>query len=186
MRERVEFLSRESNDINETLSSLEKLLKEIDQEIKGRFETTLKTMSASFQDYFRLVFNGGKAALEKESDGIEIKVELPNKKIKGLGMLSGGERSLVSIALLFALVTVRKPPFLVLDEIDAALDEVNSQRFICLVRELAKDTQFVIITHNRETMRGADAIYGVSMKDGISQLLSIKLEELSVDRRVVV
>lgn len=177
VKERTEFLSRESNDLAETLSSLEKLIKEVDREIKGRFETTLQTMSAGFNDYFRLVFNGGKGTLEKEEEGIEIKVELPNKKVKGLGMLSGGERSLVSIALLFALVTVRKPPFLVLDEIDAALDEVNSQRFIRLVRELAKTTQFVIITHNRETMRGADALYGVSMKDGISQLLSIKLEE---------
>lgn len=113
---------------------------------------------------------------EEETNGVEIKMELPNKKVKNLGTLSGGERTLTSIALLFALASIRKPPVMVLDEIDAALDETNTSKFVRLVKELSKDTQFIIITHNRETMRGADALYGISMKDGISHLLSLKLQ----------
>ena len=98
------------------------------------------------------------------------------KKVKNITTLSGGERTLTSIALLLALASIRKPPVMVLDEIDAALDETNTAKFIRLVKELSKQTQFIIITHNRETMRGADALYGVSMKDGISHLLSLKLQ----------
>jgi chromosome segregation protein len=152
-------------------------------------------MSHVFGGYFRLIFGGGKAALVQsrkggngnkedeggemgveENGGVEIKLELPNKKIKSLHTLSGGERTLTSIALLFALASIRKPPVMVLDEIDAALDETNTQKFVRLIKELSRDTQFIIVTHNRETMRGADALYGVSMKDGISHLLSLKLQ----------
>jgi chromosome segregation protein len=180
-------------DLVEALGSLEKLVAELEAEIESRFRTTLSKMSEEFGSYFRLMFGGGSARLllsripslrggeEEEKDdteeGISISVELPQKKIKNLSTLSGGERTLVSIALLFALVAVRRPPFLVLDEIDAALDETNSQRFIRLLKKLSSQAQFLIITHNRETMRGADALYGVSQKDGISHLLSISLTE---------
>lgn len=111
------------------------------------------------------------------SKGIEIKATLPGKKIDDLRMFSGGEKALTSIALLFAIIGVNPPPFLVLDEVDATLDESNSQRFAKLLREFSKDTQFVIITHNRETMNQADVLYGVTMgDDGVSKLLSLKLE----------
>ncbi|MDP3729783.1 MAG: AAA family ATPase [bacterium] len=109
--------------------------------------------------------------------GIEIDVSLPRKKIRGLDMLSGGEKSLVSIAALFALISVSPPPFLVLDEVDAALDEKNTKRFADIVHDFAKKTQFVIVTHNRATMEVADVLYGVTMEeDGVSKMLSIKLE----------
>lgn len=180
VRRRYEFLENEHNDLTKALSSVEALIQDLDGEIKERFGQTLTRMSESFTSYFRLMFNGGQAALlntrsQDDEEGIEIKIEIPKKRIKNLSMLSGGERTLVSIALLFALVSVRRPPFLVLDEIDAALDETNTERFSRLLKELAKNTQFIVITHNRVTMRGADALYGVSMKDGASHLLSIKL-----------
>jgi chromosome segregation protein len=112
-----------------------------------------------------------------EHGGIEIEVVIPRKKIKGMDMLSGGERSLVSIAVLFALISVSPPPFIVLDEADAALDEANTRRFADLVKHFAKKTQFVIVTHNRATMEAADVLYGVTMKeDGTSRVLSLKLE----------
>lgn len=112
--------------------------------------------------------------------GVEIELSLPKKRITGLEMLSGGERSLVSIAALFSLIAVSPPPFLVLDEIDAALDESNSRRFSNLVKEFSKKTQFLIATHNRATMEVADVLYGVTMSDdGSSRIYSLKLENVS-------
>ena len=204
VNERFQFLNKESVDLRTTLTALAGLVKDLDFQVNSRYKGTLANMSSVFGGYFRLIFGGGKASLaeavtksqisnlksqgseagdildvqddEEEVRGVEIKLDLPNKKIKSLDTLSGGERTLTSIALLLSLASIRKPPVMVLDEIDAALDEANTQKFIRLVRELAKDTQFIIITHNRETMRGADALYGVSMKDGISHLLSLKLQ----------
>ena len=203
--ERFDFLNKESEDLTQTLTSLDNLVKNLEKQISGKYKATLAEMSHVFGGYFRLIFGGGKAVLaeaksknpalekdkfhlasdnlsqgrgieEDDNNGVEIKLELPGKKIKSLNTLSGGERTLTSIALLFALASIRKPPVMVLDEIDAALDEANTQKFMRLLKELARDTQFIIITHNRETMRGADALYGVSMKDGISHLLSLKLQ----------
>ena len=196
--ERFNFLSKESEDLTQTLSSLADLVSGLEKQIAVRYKTALSEMNHAFGGYFRLIFDGGKAVLAEakrvaaqiasdatnavesdeaeESNGVELKLELPGKKIKSLATLSGGERTLTSIALLFALASIRKPPVMVLDEIDAALDETNTQKFTRLVKELSRDTQFIIITHNRETMRAADALYGVSMKDGISHLLSLKLQ----------
>ena len=115
---------------------------------------------------------------EAPEPGVDIAVDLPRKRIKGLAMLSGGERALTAIALLFAITAVNPPPFLVLDETDAALDEANSQRYGAILKELAKKTQLIIVTHNRETMKSAGVLYGVTMgDDGVSKLLSLKLEE---------
>ena len=118
--------------------------------------------------------------VETEEDlqaGIELEVSLPRKKIKGLEMLSGGEKSLVSIAALFALISVSPPPFLVLDEVDAALDERNTKRFAELIKNFSRKTQFVLVTHNRATMEAASVLYGVTMEeDGVSKVLSLKLE----------
>ncbi|TSD02470.1 MAG: chromosome segregation protein, partial [Parcubacteria group bacterium Athens0714_26] len=109
--------------------------------------------------------------------GVEIELSLPRKKIKGLDMLSGGEKSLVSIAALFALISVSPPPFLVLDEVDAALDERNTKRFAELIKDFSKETQFVVVTHNRATMESADVLYGITMEeDGVSKVLSLKME----------
>ena len=111
------------------------------------------------------------------SAGVEIEITIPRKKIGSLDMLSGGEKSLVSLAALFALISVSPPPFLVLDEIDAPLDEENARRFSDLVKEFSKKTQFIIVTHNRATMESADILYGVTMgDDGVSKTLSLKLD----------
>ena len=148
-----------------------------------------------FNKFFRIIFGGGKATLqlikpprrideeeageeEEKEEGLEISVDLPGKRIKGLAMLSGGERALTSIALLFAITAITPPPFLILDETDAALDEANTQRYAAILKELSSKTQLIIVTHNRETMKAAGVLYGVTMgDDGASKLLSIKLEE---------
>ena len=204
VNERFNFLTKESDDLTQTLTSLEDLVKGLEREVSKCYKTTLAEMSHVFGGYFRLIFGGGKATLaeaatksqisnlksqklesdpenvsdDQEISGVEIKLELPNKKVKSLSTLSGGERTLSSIALLFALASIRKPPVMVLDEIDAALDEPNTQKFVRLLKELSQNTQFIVVTHNRETMRHADALYGVSMKDGISHLLSLKLQSV--------
>ncbi|MEK7094282.1 MAG: AAA family ATPase, partial [Patescibacteria group bacterium] len=117
---------------------------------------------------------------ERSDEGIEVEVKLPRKRITSLEMLSGGERSLVGIAALFALISVSPPPFLVLDEIDAPLDERNARRFAELVKKFADQTQFVIVTHNRATMEAANVLYGVTMNpDGTSKVVSLKLESKS-------
>ena len=198
VNERFAFLSKESEDLSQALASLDELIKNLDKQISGKYKTTLSEMNHAFGGYFRTIFGGGRASLSEKSqipnpksqssnlvenldndddlNGVEIKLELPDKKVKNLNTLSGGERTLASIALLFALASIRKPPVMVLDEIDAALDETNTQKFARLLKELSKQTQFIVITHNSETMRGADVLYGVSMKDGISHLLSLKLQ----------
>ena len=117
--------------------------------------------------------------------GVEIDLGLPKKRVTGLDMLSGGEKTLVSIAALFALISVSPPPFLVLDEIDAALDESNSKRFADLIGEFSKKTQFIIVTHNRSTMEAADVLYGITVaEDGTSKVLSLKFENVSKGRSV--
>jgi chromosome segregation protein len=123
-------------------------------------------------------FTDTKDIEEKETyEGIEIDLTIPKKKIKSLEMLSGGEKTLVSLAALFALISVSFPPFLVLDEIDAALDEENARRFAELIKNFSSKTQFLIVTNNRSTMEAADALYGVTMEDdGVSRILSMKLE----------
>ncbi len=116
-------------------------------------------------------------AEERISNGVEIELNLPAKKIQSLDMLSGGEKSLVSLAALFALIAVSPPPFLVLDEIDAALDEENARRFAELIKDFSKKTQFIVVTHNRATMEAADILYGVTIaEDGSSKILSLKFE----------
>ena len=118
---------------------------------------------------------------EEPEDGLDIEVNVPRKKIKGLAMLSGGERALTSIALLFAMSQVNPPPFIILDETDAALDEANSRKYGDMVENLSKHSQLIVITHNRETMSRAGILYGITMgSDGISKLLSIDFEEAAV------
>ena len=116
---------------------------------------------------------------EEVEEGVDIDVKLPNKRVRGLEMLSGGERALTSIALVSAIMAENPSPFVVLDEVDAALDESNTVRFASILEELSKLTQYIIITHNRATMEKADMLYGVTMgDDGVSNLLSVKLEEI--------
>lgn len=204
---RHEFLTKETEDIAKAIASLRELIATLNSQIDTDFKEGFAKIRDEFHDYFRVIFGGGAAKLklttrerriatpedeefideaaedagEHAEEGIEIEVDLPKKRIKSLSMLSGGERALTSIALLFAITAVNPPPFLVLDETDAALDEANSKRYAAILRELSKKTQLLIITHNRETMKQSGILYGVTMgDDGISKLLSLKLEEAEV------
>lgn len=194
---RYAFLTKELEDLREADVSLKELIGTLEDQIADDFEKGFKKINDGFNEYFQIIFGGGKAKLsyqelrvknkelseegemEDETEyGVDIDVDIPRKRIKGLSMLSGGERALTSIALLFAMVSVKPPPFLVLDETDAALDEANSQKYANTLAELSQKTQLIIITHNRETMMRAGVLYGVTMgDDGVSKLLSIKLEE---------
>lgn len=199
---REEFLSKELEDLEGSILSLEKLIKELREKIDSEFESGIKKINSKFKEFFVLMFGGGDAGLEVvmeskkrrnkdgETDfeleedkeaGVEISVSLPEKKVKDLHALSGGERSLTSIALLFAMSFVNPPPFLILDETDAALDEANSRKYGDMLERLAEHSQLVVVTHNRETMSRAGILYGVTIgRDGASKLLSIKFEEALV------
>ena len=183
---RHEFLTTESTDLNHAIESLKDLIGDLADRINNDFKTGLTKINEEFNHYFRLMFGGGSSRLtlnvsENEPSGVSINVNVPQKRVKDLNLLSGGERSLVSIALLFAIVSASRPPFLILDEIDAALDENNAVRFAKVLKDLAEKTQFILITHNRATMEIANVLYGVTMgDDGVSKLFSLKLEDAVV------
>ncbi|MBI2100819.1 MAG: AAA family ATPase [Candidatus Vogelbacteria bacterium] len=192
---REAHLAREVEDLEASIKSLNQVIADLKRKIDDEFTGGLRQINHQFQEFFVLLFGGGRATLdlieEKREEletavnnetgtffGLEIDVNLPRKRTRGLEMLSGGERSLTSIALLFALSRVHPPPFMILDETDAALDEANSRKYGDMVEALAKETQLILITHNRETMSRADVIYGITMgADGVSRLLSIKFDE---------
>jgi chromosome segregation protein len=198
-------LERELEDLLKSSEALKNLIKELDEKITVEFKIGVQKINVQFQEFFSQMFGGGTASLsvvkekkkkksdleigvedkgdeieekEEESEGLDIEVSLPKKKIKGLIMLSGGERALTSIALIFAVSQVNPPPFIILDETDAALDEANSRRYGDMIDSLSKYSQLILITHNRETMSRAGVIYGVTMgSDGVSKLLSIQFDE---------
>ncbi|MDO8443844.1 MAG: AAA family ATPase [Candidatus Azambacteria bacterium] len=174
------FLTTEFSDLTSAVGSLKSLIENLTGRINSDFKMGLAKINDEFEHYFKLMFGGGSAKLENES-GVTINVNVPRKRIRDLAALSGGERALISIALLFAIVSVSRPPFLVLDEIDAALDEANAAQFAKVLKDLAEKTQFVLITHNRSTMEIANVLYGVTMgDDGVSKLFSLKLEDAVV------
>lgn len=200
--ERDAFLERELHDLTISAESLQKLIQELGETLDKEFKEGIEKINNQFGEFFSTMFGGGTAklvvlkekkkpkdgdvdidmiSLEEESsidEGIEIEVSLPKKKIKGLMMLSGGERALTSIALLFAMSQVNPPPFIILDETDAALDEANSKKYGDMIEGLSQFSQLILITHNRETMSRAGIIYGVTMGlGGISKILSIQFEE---------
>lgn len=200
--ERDEFLAKELIDLEQSAVSLKNLIAELDETIDSKFEEGLHKINAALQNFFEKLFGGGHAKLsidkaqrakadpedddaddvaepeEEVQPGISISVSLPRKKIRGLEVLSGGERALTSIALIFSMTQVNPPPFLILDETDAALDEANSKRYADMIRELGQRSQLIVITHNRATMSAAGELFGVTMgQDGVSKLLSVKLEE---------
>jgi chromosome segregation protein len=184
-KERYEFLTTQMRDLSEAEVQLRSAIVELSEEIRTRFGTTFEKVNKSFGEYFSSFFGGGSASLHLTDPenlaeaGIEIEATPPGKRIKSLALLSGGERSLTAVALLFALLSANPAPFCVLDEVDAALDEANVGRFTAALRDLAERTQFLIVTHNRRTIEIADAIYGVSMgRDGVSKVLSLRLSDL--------
>lgn len=223
-KERFDFLFSQVEDLTKAINSLKEIIKELDINIKEKFDKEFKLISAKFEEYFKILFNGGRAKIIKVMDdeateedksaeqggqssangkdektklaldinkikflqkhnatgmaGIEIQATPPGKKIKSVSMLSGGERALTAIALICAIISANPSPFVVLDEVDAALDEANSERLAKILEDLSHKTQFIVITHNRASMRRANVLYGITMgDDGVSKLLSIKLEE---------
>lgn len=188
VEERVTYLDSQIDDLEKAKNDLEKLITGLDGKIKKQFEVSFSAISNKFTHFFEILFDGGEAKLElvrskdeetgEESFGIEITAVPPGKKVKSLSALSGGERTMTSLALLFAILSVNPAPFVILDEVDAALDESNTKRFLKIVQELSKTTQFIFITHNRETMKEASLLYGITMDDShASRLISIKLED---------
>lgn len=182
--ERFEFLTQQVTDLAETDGQLRAVIAELDELTSVAFTRTVEQVNGIFDQTFRQLFGGGSGRLamtdpdDPTSSGVEIIARLPNRREQGLALLSGGERSLTAAALIFSLLRVSPPPFCVLDEVDAALDEANVNRFRDLLRELSAHTQFILITHNRGTVQAAQTLYGVSMQpDSSSQVISIKPEE---------
>ena len=204
--ERDAFLTKEIEDLGKSIDSTRMLIVDLKERLKVEFTEGVKKINKEFDQFFSLMFGGGSGSLtvvtqkkrskysedEDENipeddeeveveDGIEIGVSLPHKKVKELHSLSGGERSLTSIALLFAMSAVNPPPFLILDETDAALDEANSRKYGDMLEKLSKHSQLIVVTHNRETMSRAGVLYGVTIgSDGASKLLSVKFEEATI------
>jgi chromosome segregation protein len=204
VNERYQFLKTQSDDLNEAIAHLEKIIKDLDESISKQFDQAFHNINKLFDAYFKKLFAGGKAELildikeniisngeEAESVdgeipekkiqkqyGIEIKATPPGKRLSGISMLSGGEKALTSIALICAIIANNPSPFVFLDEVDAALDEANSVRFSQILQEISNKTQFIAITHNRATMHHAKIIYGVTMgDDGVSKLLSMSFDQ---------
>jgi chromosome segregation protein len=184
VRERVEFLSSQTGDLRRAEQELREVIAELDELMEREFRRTFEAVATAFRAAFTRLFQGGSARLilsspeDLSQSGIEIEARLPGKREQGLAMLSGGERSLTACALVFALLKVSPTPFCVLDEVDAMLDEANVTRFREILAELAADTQFIVITHNRETVQAAQTLYGVTMgPDSASQVISLRLED---------
>ncbi|MBP7689176.1 MAG: hypothetical protein KA765_14765, partial [Thermoflexales bacterium] len=185
-RQRFEFLTQQSSDLEEAILQLQQVIVELDELMQISFRETFNAIAEEFKGTFQMLFGGGSAKLVLTDPdnigqtGIEVNARPPGKKQQGLALLSGGERSLTAAALMFAILKVKPPPFCILDETDAALDEANVGRFRDAIKLLSAGTQFVIITHNRGTIEAADTIYGISMgNDSASRAISLKLESIA-------
>lgn len=181
--ERFTFLKRQEDDLNQAKATLYDVIAEMDVEMTKRFKETFDQVRVQFTDVFQQLFGGGRADLllthpeDLLATGVDIVAQPPGKKLQHLALLSGGERALTAMALLFAILRVKPVPFCVLDEVEAALDESNVTRFAHYLREFANETQFIVITHRKGTMEGADVLYGITMQEsGVSSLVSVKLE----------
>ncbi len=188
VRERFTFLQTQKNDLEKADRDLRKVVEELDGMMKNAFQETFEKVQIEFRAMFTRLFGGGSAKLvltepdDLTRSGIDIEAKLPGHREQELSLLSGGERSLTSVALVFALLRVSPTPFCVLDEVDAALDEANVGRFCELLKELGRDTQFIVVTHNRNTVETADVIYGITMgRNSASQSVSLRLDEVSKD-----
>jgi chromosome segregation protein len=186
-KKRYDFLVNQRQDLRESIESTKKAIKKIDSESKSQFLSALIKVNKNFQDIFSALFNGGYAQIKlSEEDNplesvLEITAQPPGKKVKNLTLLSGGEKTLTSLAFFFALFRYKPAPFCILDEVDAALDETNLNRFLNLMKEIKTHTQFIIITHNFKTMEVADYIYGTAMPEpNITHVYSVKLKEKQI------
>ena len=184
VHERLEFLNSQRDDILSAKNLLLETITEMNDEVKERFKSTFEAIRESFKVTFKQIFGGGQADLIlTEGDlltaGVEISVQPPGKKIQSLNLMSGGEKALSALALLFSIIRVKTIPFVILDEVEAALDEANVKRFGDYLNRFDKDSQFIVVTHRKGTMAAADSIYGVTMQEsGVSKIVSVKLKDL--------
>lgn len=184
LKDRYDFMSEQRLDLENTMSKLRKVITDMTQIMKEQFREKFKIINKNFGEVFAELFGGGKASLNLEDEenilecGIEITVQPPGKKLQNMMLLSGGEKAFTAIALLFAILKINPAPFCVLDEIEAALDDVNVFRYADYLKKFTEHTQFLVITHRKGTMEAADTVYGVTMEEsGISKLLSMKLNK---------
>jgi chromosome segregation protein len=185
VKTRFEFLTSQVEDLTKAESDIREVIAELDLLMEREFQRTFDAVAQEFKQIFTRLFGGGSARLALTDPenitetGIDIEARLPGRREQGLSLLSGGERSLTAAALVFALLRVSPTPFCILDEVDAMLDEANVGRFRDLLTELSEQTQFIVITHNRNTVQAASIIYGVTMgRDSASQVISLRMDEL--------
>ena len=183
LEKRNEFLTQQVEDLNQSKKQLEQLIERINTESREKFIVTFEQVRTNFQTLFRKLFGGGKAdiVLENPEDvlesGIEIIARPPGKETRSISLLSGGEKTMTAISLLFSVFRSKPSPFCFLDEVDAALDEANNERFNLIVQEFKTDSQFVIVTHSKRTMGIADMLYGITMQmQGVSKKISVQFE----------
>lgn len=182
--ERFNFLTEQKNDLQQAKDTLFEVIDEMDGEMKRRFSETFYAIREQFERVFKSLFGGGRAELKLSNPedllntGVDIIAQPPGKKLQNLGLLSGGERALTAIALLFSILKVRPVPFCILDEVEAALDEANVYRFSQYLKQFSAETQFIVITHRKGTMEEADVLYGITMQEsGVSKLVSVRMDE---------
>ena len=186
VKERYEFLSVQKGDLEKSQQNLNKIIDSMAELMEEHFAERFGEINKSFSRVFTELFGGGKGELYLSDpdnvleSGIEIKVQLPGKGLQNINLYSGGEKSFIAIALLFAILQVNPTPFCILDEIDAALDDVNVSRFATYLKNYTDQTQFIVITHRRGTMEAANILYGVTMQEkGVSKLLSLHIDDVS-------
>ena len=183
LKDRYDFMCEQRVDLESTMAKLRKIISDMTSIMKEQFKEKFEMINKNFAEVFKELFGGGTASLRLEDKdnilecGIEITVQPPGKKLQNMMLLSGGEKAFTAIALLFAILKINPAPFCVLDEIEAALDDVNVYRYAEYLKKFSKNTQFLVITHRKGTMEAADTVYGITMEEnGISKLLSMKLK----------
>ncbi len=189
VKERYDFLSSQKKDLIDAKTQLLDVIKELEMKMKDKFLEEFASIRIKFNEVFQKLFNGGMGDvyIEDENDAlhsnIEIAIQPPGKKLSKISLLSGGEKSLTAIALLFAILKTKPTPFCILDEIEAALDDANIFRFAQYLKEFSKETQFLVITHRKGTMEYADTLYGATMEEkGVTKLVSMKLSEVEFEQ----
>jgi chromosome segregation protein len=182
---RREFLSTHRDDLNRSLESLQRAIQKINRTSRERFIQTFGLVDEKFREIFPRLFHGGKAGLNlmDEDDvlesGVDITAQPPGKKLQSIDLLSGGEKALTAIALIFSIFLIKPSPFCLMDEVDAPLDDANIGRFLSMLKDLSRDSQFIIITHNKRTMETAKKLYGVTMEEpGVSKVISMRMKDV--------
>ena len=187
--ERYEFLENQYNDLVESEVSLKETIDNLDKEARKLFSATFEKIQYNFSKTYNMFYDGGKASLDLKGEDvldaeIVIKATPPGKSTQSLRMLSGGEKAITAISLLFAIYLVKPSPFCILDEVDAPLDDVNIKRFNEVIKTFSKNSQFIVVTHNKLTMEASDYLYGVTQQQkGISKIVSVNLND--IDKRII-